>query len=427
MTPRQRLVLCLDGTWNRQDSSTNVLHHFNLVHEGVVSDGFVQKKYYHSGVGTGVLDSVSGGGFGFGLEANVRDAYNWLVQHFCEYENGAECDELYVFGFSRGAYTARSLVGFIGQCGLLKRGAPLTVEQLWHDYCLLGRQKEERRSIWEKLLGDEDPTVRSYTALEHQSELTSSQKLLLKWSRRVNITYVGIYDTVGAIGWDALAIPGLTSKLALHNNVRPTTLIQHCRHALAIDEHRSNFNHTPFIAYLSEDSEDLPRVGGRDKSVDQLREAWNKKIEQRWFVGAHSNVGGGYPDNQFAQRTLQWLMDGAADLQLSGESVLEAPNITAPDPLPTDSYAEFVRPLWDTILRQKRNYRIIDPDAKLRAHQDNSKRGFALDTINETIDGSVIDYWKGSKVPILSQLGVLLQAATGTVAGRTDTSKASLA
>jgi uncharacterized protein (DUF2235 family) len=403
---KQRLVICLDGTWNRQDSSTNVLHHFNLVCEGLQPGGQIyQKPFYHQGVGTGVLDSITGGGFGLGLETNVRDAYNWLVQNFHEDDQTRQVDEIYIFGFSRGAYTARSLVGFIGQCGLLRRGAPITVEQLWGDYCILGRQKEERKSIWEMILGDENPTVRPFTTLEREKTLTPDERLLLRWSRRVPITYLGIYDTVGAIGWDALAIPGLTSRMALHNNVRPTTLIQHCRHALSIDEQRSNFNHTPFIAYLSENSEELERVEGAAKSsIDRSRAMWNRKIEQRWFVGAHSNIGGGYASNLLAQRPLQWIMQGAIDCGLCCESLPAAVEPTAEQVLPRDSYAEFAPPLWETILRNKRNFRCIDPDSTLRARRDGLGHGFALETIHEVLDESVTSFWANSGKPISPNL-----------------------
>src|SRR5438270_7634436 len=101
MAGQKRLVLCLDGTWNQQDSSTNILHHFNLVHEGAGDDGIIQQKYYHRGVGTGVLDGITGGGLGFGLEQNVRDAYNWLVEKYCDGRPNGPADEIYVFGFSR--------------------------------------------------------------------------------------------------------------------------------------------------------------------------------------------------------------------------------------------------------------------------------------------------------------------------------------
>ncbi|MGD0778640.1 MAG: DUF2235 domain-containing protein, partial [Candidatus Solibacter sp.] len=143
MSTQKRLIVCLDGTWNQQDSSTNVLHHFNLVRDGVDPEsGLVQKKYYHPGVGTDTFDSVTGGGFGFGLEKNVRDAYNWLVENYSDADPDKP-DEVYIFGFSRGAYTARSLVGFIGECGLLRRGAPVTVRELWDAYCILGRDREK--------------------------------------------------------------------------------------------------------------------------------------------------------------------------------------------------------------------------------------------------------------------------------------------
>ena len=86
MTAIRRLALCLDGTWNNRDDSTNVLHHFGLATEcrdhPLGTDTVTQLKYYLEGVGTGPLDKVTGGGFGFGLETNVRAAYNWLVQNF---------------------------------------------------------------------------------------------------------------------------------------------------------------------------------------------------------------------------------------------------------------------------------------------------------------------------------------------------------
>ena len=101
MRKRHRLIVCLDGTWNKRDDTTNVFHHQTLTQEGSCPDGWEQRCYYDEGVGTGVLDGLSGGAFGIGLEQNVREAYNWLVEHF------HDGDEVYIFGFSRGAFTAR--------------------------------------------------------------------------------------------------------------------------------------------------------------------------------------------------------------------------------------------------------------------------------------------------------------------------------
>jgi uncharacterized protein (DUF2235 family) len=426
MAAQQRLIVCLDGTWNRQDSSTNVLHHFNTIREGIDPEtGLVQRRYYHRGVGTGVLDSITGGGFGFGLEQNVRDAYNWLVEHYCDGENDRPPDEIYIFGFSRGAYTARSLVGFIGQCGLLRRAAPLTVDQLWDDYCILGRQKEERHSPWEKIFGKPEAAVRQFTELTHVRDrggpLKPGERRLLHWSRRVNITYLGIYDTVGAIGWDALAIPGLTSRIAFHNNTRPTTLIQHCRHALALDEHRSSFNHTPFLAYIGNDERELERGGGGaagdpESYWDRAIAMWKGKIEQRWFVGAHSNIGGGYPDNLLAERPFQWIVEGATSLGLAAESITPDPLPTPADQAPRDSYAEFAPPLWTKILRAKPHYRAIGPEP---VPQASAKRapGFTLSTIHEDLDDSVTTYYQDSRLPLPPNLEEYLTRSSQSIRG----------
>jgi uncharacterized protein (DUF2235 family) len=445
MKAKRRLVLCLDGTWNNRDDSTNVLHHFSLAYEcnKEERDGVLvtQQRFYNPGVGTGPLDRITGGAFGLGLEEHVRDAYDWLVQNYEDGDAGIgeEADEIYIFGFSRGAYEARSLVGFISMCGLLRRGAPMTVTQLWENYCILGRAREERASFWGLAFGPAVADFRAITSLvwdpwlvhpgegvpngvpgQRVNDLNPTEKLLLRCSRRVKITYLGVYDTVGAIGWDALAIPGLRSKLALHNNMRPTTIIQKCRHALAVDENRSSFERTPFVAYIGEktsegDSErsgisaSTPRPAGTYKmgadKWQKIEAMWKSKIEQRWFVGAHSNIGGGYPDNLLAQHSLHWLLDGARSAGLISEGFPKpAPNTPA-QVKPRDSFAEFAPPLWELVLRAKRNYRVIDPPPQLRADRDEAqdtgepKAGFSLVNINERLDESVLAYWKGSDNP----------------------------
>jgi len=418
MALQQRLIVCLDGTWNQQDSSTNVLHHFNLVCEGPVpGSDIVQRKYYHPGVGTNPLDRITGGGFGFGLEQNVRDAYNWLVQNYSDGDANTPADEIYIFGFSRGAYTARSLVGFIAKCGLLRHAAPLTVSELWEDYAILGRRDEQRKSIWDKLFKRPTAQIRPIATLVRDPWLrpatmaqprTLREKLLIQWSRRVRITYLGIYDTVGAIGWDALAIPGLRSKIAMHNNLKPTTIIVHCRHALAVDENRSSFNHTPFCAFIGNDAaeDELERATGEGgqaaKYWTRTRDMWRRKIEQRWFVGAHSNIGGGYEDTLLAQTPLQWMLEGAKSIGLHMEPVAFAPSVAADVEQPRDSYEEFAPPLWTKLIRAKRNYRDIDPEpalqANVRADAEGSAAGFSIETINESVDQSVYDYWTSAEV-----------------------------
>src|SRR5262245_59688939 len=117
----KRLAIFLDGTWNDPSSRTNVVKLFDLVAPRGADD-VVQKSYYDAGVGTKWYNKLRGGTVGAGLSKNVRQAYSWLL------ENYADGDEVYIFGFSRGAYTARSLGGLIAGCGLANRGAPFNVE-----------------------------------------------------------------------------------------------------------------------------------------------------------------------------------------------------------------------------------------------------------------------------------------------------------
>lgn len=298
--------------------------------------------------------------------------------------------------------------------------------------CLLhpGPREGKRSSIWERFLPKEPAPVRPITALATDPWIEAEygaapwlakdpnavEELLIRWSRRVKITYLGLYDTVGAIGFDALAIPGLTSRLALHNNMRPTTIIQRCRHALAIDEHRSSFNHTPLVSFIGMGGADSESIRGSDASPtflsqdrtadtdkvkwERSRAMWRRKIEQRWFVGAHSNVGGGYDANRLAELPLQWIFEGATQLKLSVESVSWDPSPTPDNQKPRDSFAEFAPPFWAKILRAKRNYRVIDPDPVRNAspiEEGNHRVGFSLESINEIVDDSVFAYWEKAK------------------------------
>ena len=427
---KQRLVVCLDGTWNNKDDSTNVIHHFALAVERPWPDANAecnQTRYYGEGVGTGVLDGISGGGFGFGLEENVRAAYDWLVEHYHDEDDGAGADEIYVFGFSRGAYTARSLVGFIGTVGLLRRGAPLSVNQLWQEYCLLGREREHRTSFWDRIFGESPANIRRINDLivdpwkvaqyekkrvpnaaddPHRvsgqlvNDLKTPERLLVRWSRRIRVTYLGVYDTVGAVGIDALAIPGLKSKLAMHHNLNVTTLVQQCRHALALDEHRSSFSHTPLAEFIGhgEEEEDNQLKAMKEDSAEtywaRKHAMWQRKVEQRWFAGAHSNIGGGYPDNELAQRPLEWLLEGARKAGLECSDLSFPPPASMPKP--RDSYSEFAKPFWTEIIRGKRFYRMIDPAAEMKASgkkatdKDQPPAGFSMQSINEQIDSAAL-------------------------------------
>lgn len=398
---KQRLIICLDGTWNKRDDCTNVYHLHNLIAKGEVVDRtgarVWQRRYYDEGVGTGVLDSVTGGAFGFGLEENVREAYDWLVE---QYRDG---DEIYIFGFSRGAYTARSLVGFIARCGLLLHGAPLSVNQLWDGYGFLGREHEDRAGWWDNLSGHPQAPFEQITNLKFdpwhgggtkKKNPNPTEQMLIQWSRRVPIHFLGIFDTVGAMGWDALAIPGLRSKLALHHNMRPTKLIQSCCHALAIDEHRSSFSHTPMLHYI--------KHNWTSQEESEERADWDARIKQRWFVGAHSNIGGGYADNVLSLEPLRWLLTCAESAHLVVDP-LPVSTVPAQAAQRRDSYMEFVTSVSARLFRSKRNYRRIDPPHEVHGPSSHAGKssdltpetGYSLRCINEQLDPSVFTLANG--------------------------------
>jgi uncharacterized protein (DUF2235 family) len=121
---KKRVAVFLDGTWNTVNDNTNVWRLKSLLASGG-ADGLPQIGYYEKGVGTTFGSYLRGGAFGYGLNDEIISAYEWLI------DNYVVGDELFIFGFSRGAYTARSLSGLIGKCELISIGAPLSVSEIY--------------------------------------------------------------------------------------------------------------------------------------------------------------------------------------------------------------------------------------------------------------------------------------------------------
>ena len=266
----RRLVVCCDGTWNNPDQEdngipapTNVFKLYNAVADHG-PDGIEQLKYYHPGVGGegGVVDSILGGAVGVGISRNICSAYHWLGSNY------AEGDQIYLFGFSRGAFTARSLGGFLGK-GLLNL----------HDLT--------SADSWARVKTAYDQGYRVENA-----KSTDWAKKSWKFFHQGNaapIHFIGVWDTVGALGVpDDLEVFNFfddPAKWGFHN----TKLGKHvttARHAMAIDEIRSCFSPT--------------RWSNTEKHNDAL---------ELWFPGVHSDVGGGYADCELANGALLWMMD----------------------------------------------------------------------------------------------------------------------
>lgn len=267
---KKRLVICCDGTWNRPDTAhvTNVEKIARTVEIDLEqTDGVQQLVLYLSGVGSSgyVADRLLGGAFGFGLFNNIRSGYRFLALN---YDPG---DEIFVFGFSRGAYTARSLVGMVARVGLLTR------EALVAD--LLGEAVDRYRA------GADGAGAFETTPADFRDRYCH---------RDVSVTLLGVFDTVGALG-----VPGAVRKHHQFHDVNLSTIVTRARQALALDERRVKFE-----PCLWEATDDERR---EDESTD--------RVKQVWFPGVHSDVGGGYPVSGLSDTTLLWM---AGEARASG-------------------------------------------------------------------------------------------------------------
>lgn len=270
----RRLIVCADGTWQSDDKSsadgtTNVVKIRNAIDPHPPGD-VEQVVFYDPGVGVGGWWSrVMGGAFGDGLSQNVRDCYRFLVR---TWQPG---DELFFFGFSRGAFTVRSLAGLVRKCGIL----PVDDEG----------QIKEAYAFYRERGPEYHPAGPRATAFRQERR-----------ARETNIKCLGVWDTVGSLGVPTGGPIGMftRNRYGFHD-VRLSSSVENAFHALAIDERRKPFSPT------------LWGVRERDRAKDG-----HQRIEQRWFAGVHSNVGGGYPECGLSDVTLKWMMERAGECGL---------------------------------------------------------------------------------------------------------------
>ena len=277
----RQLIICCDGTSNNLTGGardTNVTRLCELF----APDANDQLLYYDPGVGNpdqlpgaSLTDSISrfsarlhGLAFGKGVYENIARAYLFLMRH---YQPG---DQIFLLGFSRGAFTARSIGGLVTQFGLLRPVMENLVPTLLHVY-----------------FSDRELGGSKYTAIRDQiSRLFASDQ-----SRATPVWFVGVWDTVSSVGAPLLsrtitAAPTIVGKR-----------FNHVRHALALDEYRRSFEPRPY--YIDP---------GHDYAAS------GQSIDQRWFSGAHCDVGGGYGASQarLANETLLWMLQEAVQCQL---------------------------------------------------------------------------------------------------------------
>ena len=252
----KRIIICSDGTWNEPDQMdrdrvcpSNVVKIARAIQ--ITND---QPLFYDKGVGTsGWFDKIAGGALGRGLDKNVMDDYEFIVQNY------NEGDRIFCFGFSRGAYTVRSLGGLIGKCGILTQINIDKIDDVFKNY----RDRD---------ISGESETIKSFKTQYCHSDNT--------------IFFMGVWDTVGALGIPIRGLNRLTAKRYHFHDVRLGAHISNAFQALAIDEQRSPF----------------------EPAIWKTENLENQRVEQRWFVGVHSNIGGGYVDTGLSDLTLEWMI-----------------------------------------------------------------------------------------------------------------------
>ncbi|MGH8145983.1 MAG: DUF2235 domain-containing protein [Rhodanobacteraceae bacterium] len=310
----RRLIALFDGTWNKAKTRTNVDRLWKLI-APTDTEGHEQITKYIAGVGVKPgIGHMLGGAFGLGLSGNVEEGFQWLAQSW------REGDEIWLFGFSRGAYAARSLGGLIRKCGLLKPDADGKVTKAAVDTVY---------DLYRNNLHPNDPKMQAFRAAH---------------SREVLIRFVGVWETVGALG-----IPGVASWFPFaraHYSFHDTDLskiVQYAFQALALDEHRADFKPAKWTPPANSAQQGQASVPWKPEQLE---------VEQRWFIGAHSDVGGGektdgagHSPDTLPEITLAWMQAKAAGVGLAfNEPCTPAPG--AELDMPNKSYADFMYGLY---------------------------------------------------------------------------------
>ena len=268
----KRIVILLDGTWQTDKGDkppTNVVRLRDLIkpkNDENDKTEFIQHIYYDSGVGTGgpttrrSWDGITGNG----LEDIVRGAYRQLCHR---YEEGME---IYVFGFSRGAFSARSLVGYLNAAGLLRA-----------EHCSAVQEKK----AWE--------FYRKPPRFRIPAEKRDMAKLC--WPTTPKVKCLGVFDTVGARGIPLTRLRRRNAERYGFHDTSLSSIVDHAFHALALDEKRRHYVPTLWSYAFHHN---------------------NKGIEQVWFPGCHSDIGGGVSSEDLSSLPLYWMIRRIQDNHL---------------------------------------------------------------------------------------------------------------
>ena len=310
-----RIAIFCDGTWN---SPTQVQPtHVHRLFEACRADAD-QRPVYVPGVGTGGkwatlfgkgLNKVGGGAFGWGLNANIKQAYRALAML---YKPG---DQILIFGFSRGAYTARSLAGMIRKVGIIDNPSKARLDRAFEIYRLPGPENApDQPGVMAKrrAMSPRFATSAKEIAWRTQNPVAGQDQQ----PHLVTIDYLGIWDTVGSLGIPTSILGPVASiwnrKYRFHDT-KLSRMVLAARHAVALDERRVFYR--PALWNNLEQTPDSPGLNDGDRSA-------TRPYQQVWFVGTHSVVGGSANDRALTSITLDWVATGARAV---GITLNEAP------------------------------------------------------------------------------------------------------
>jgi uncharacterized protein (DUF2235 family) len=370
----KRLIVCADGTWNQVEKAKSGKHLSTNAAKmaaamlPVDSHGVKQLLCYLEGVGTHHGEWLRGGMFGLGISRNIGKAYEFLAR---SYEPD---DEIWLFGFSRGAFTARSLAGMIRDCGLL---LPTNIDQI-----------ASAMSLYRDRYDDTAP------------EAPRARIFRNTYSYEPSIKFIGVWDTVGSLG-----VPGVHLWLARlldiewqFHDTKLSRTVENAYHALAIHERRSDFEPTLW-----------EKQDGANASQQTL--------EQVWFAGVHSDVGGGYAAAGLSDVAFSWMVEKAVSHGLAfRQDFLSDSRWFAPNPQ-QDLHNSFDFPFsWlDTFRRRKgdRTFRAKGANTFESIHSSVVERfNTREDPWPSTFLGE-LQRLKAMPVPMPSGMGTTATGATG--------------
>lgn len=346
----KKIVIFCDGTWNTPDEEENGLpcatniSKMALATSDASKDGTAQLMYYDVGIGTegNSIQQIIDGATGTGISNNILQAYEFIIKN---YRQG---DQLFLFGFSRGAFTVRSLAGLIRNCGILKPEFINKINQAYNIY--KSRNPIKKPNEKESILFRKSYAVENITQIE----------------------FIGIFDTVGALGNPLFAESIINSKNQFHDT-QLSSYVNNAFHALAIDEKRKNFNATLWYK----------------KNSDS-----NQNFQQMWFCGVHSDIGGGYPEHDLSDISLLWMLEKAEGCGLNFNTIEQAS--TSPNSLGMmhesykgiyKLYSKYDRPIGEIDSLGRLTNEEIHPSVIQRYHVDASYRPKKLvDYINKSIN-----------------------------------------